>query len=318
MRLKLFRAQGMAEAMAQVRAELGADAIILSQRRIAGGGVELTAALEPEEPVLIPPEPLMAPARAPAATAGPGPLAFHNLPDGLAVRLAGAPLESALAGALSFAPLPGGAPRPLILAGPPGAGKTLTCAKLATRLVMRGTAPVMVTADGQRAGAAEQLAAFTRVLGLTLAVAANPAVLAKALMRRPAGAPVLIDTPGCDPFDELQAAALHALAAVADADIALVLPAGLDAEEASDLARAFAALGARHLVPTRLDTARRLGGVLAAAAAGPLALAEAGTGPGAADGLTPLSPALLAEWLGASPSRRAGGVAAARPQEAAR
>ena len=40
------------------------------------------------------------------------------------------------------------------------------------------------------------------------------------------------------------------------------------------------------------DAARRLGGVVAAAAAG-LPLTEAGTGPGVADGLTPLSP----EWL---------------------
>ena len=52
-------------------------------------------------------------------------------------------------------------------------------------------------------------------------------------------------------------------------------------------------LGARHLLPTRLDAARRLGGVVSAAAEAGLALTEAGTGPGVADGLTPLSP----EWL---------------------
>jgi hypothetical protein len=58
---------------------------------------------------------------------------------------------------------------------------------------------------------------------------------------------------------------------------ALVLPAGLDAEEAAETARAFQLLGCRHLVPTRLDAARRLGGVLAAADAG-LAFTEAGIG----------------------------------------
>ena len=61
----------------------------------------------------------------------------------------------------------------------------------------------------------------------------------------------------------------------------------------ADLARAFAVLGARHLLPTRLDAARRLGGVVSAAAEAGLALTEAGTGPGVADGLSPLSP----EWL---------------------
>ncbi|TDH57880.1 flagellar biosynthesis protein FlhF, partial [Dankookia rubra] len=57
MRLRLFRAPRMAEAMAQVRAALGDDAVILATRRTAGG-VEVTAALEDAaaaEPWLIPP-----------------------------------------------------------------------------------------------------------------------------------------------------------------------------------------------------------------------------------------------------------------------
>jgi len=136
----------------------------------------------------------------------------------------------------------------------------------------------------------------TRVLGLTLEVAPQPGTLAKALASRAPGQAALIDTAGCDPLDPTQAAALVGLARAAGAVIIAVLPAGLDPAEAADLARAFAALGARHLLPTRLDVARRLGGVLAAAAAG-LAMTEAGTGPGAADGLTPLTPDWLARRL---------------------
>ena len=48
MRLKLYRAPAMAEAMARIRAELGNDALILSTRRV-GDGVEVTAALEPDD-----------------------------------------------------------------------------------------------------------------------------------------------------------------------------------------------------------------------------------------------------------------------------
>ena len=51
------------------------------------------------------------------------------------------------------------------------------------------------------------------------------------------------------------------------------------------------------MVATRLDLSRRLGGVLAAAHAGKLALTEAGVGPGAADGLVPLTAAFLAARL---------------------
>ena len=78
--------------------------------------------------------------------------------------------------------------------------------------------------------------------------------------------------------------------------IAVVIPAGADPGEAAEAAAALAEGGARLLVATRLDVARRLGSILAAAEAG-LALAEAGIGPGAADGLVPFTPALLAARL---------------------
>jgi len=297
MRLKVFRAAAMPDAMAMLRAELGAEAVILGTRRVAQG-VEVTAALEAEEPFLIPPMPAGLPPPA-------GPLGFHNLPPALAATLGGGPLEQALAARLGFAPLPEARDRPLMFVGPPGAGKTLTCAKLAARMVLKGLHPAVVTSDGQRAGAAAQLAAFTGVLGLTLAVAPSAAALGKALARRAGGQPVLVDTAGCDPFDAPQAVALRGLAAAAGADLVLVLPAGLDAAEAADLARAFALIGARHLVPTRLDSARRLGAVLAAAEAGPLLLTEAGIGPEVVDGLEPLSPARLAARLAAAPRRGA-------------
>ena len=310
MRLKLFRAASMVEAMAQLRAALGPEAVILDSRRVPGGGVEVTAALgrsaeppawtteapaDPAEPWLIPPQPAAPP---PPPTLPH--LARHNLPAALAARLRPGRLAEGLRAGLTFAPLPDGLARPVLLAGPPGAGKTLSCAKLATRGVLAGASPLVVTTDGARAGAAEQLAAFTRLLGLTLAVAPEAAVLARAMARRRPGQPTLVDTAGCDPFDAAQAARLRALAQAADADILVVLPAGLDREEAAELAAAYVALGARHLLPTRLDGARRLGGILAAAAAG-LALAEAGTGPGAADGLTPIDADWLARRLDPSP-----------------
>ena len=295
MRLKTFRASTVALAMAQVREDLGPEALILSTRRLPDGA-EVTAALE-----TLPP-PLPDPARLDG-------LRWHGVPATLAAVLATAPLEPALTHALRFgrvdtAPY---AP-PILLAGPPGAGKTLTAARLATRFVLAGHRPLVICADGQRAAAAEQLAAFTRLLELPLLVAPDPLTLARALARREAGAPVLIDTAGIDPFDPAAQAALAALAAAASATTALVLPAGLDPNEAADTASAFAAAGATLLVATRLDVTRRIGSVLAAAHAGGerrLALAEAGIGPGAADGLAPLTPALLAHFFADPKIRKA-------------
>ncbi|WP_191082892.1 flagellar biosynthesis protein FlhF [Roseococcus microcysteis] len=291
MQLRVFHGRNASLALAAARDALGDEAIILDTRRV-GGGVEVTAALDVAEPLLIPPEGATAPLDLPPA------LARHNLPAPLAMRLGQGRLAPALAAHLSFAALP--MDRPLLLVGPPGAGKTLTCAKLAARATMAGQTPLVVTADGARAGAVEQLAAFTRLLRLTLAVAAQPEVLAKSVQRREPGQPAFLDGFGCDPFDAAQAERLHRLIEAAGATPVLVLPGGLDAEESADLARAFHLLGARHMIATRLDSARRLGGVLAAAAAG-LALTEAGIGPQVARGLHPLSAEWLAARLSAAP-----------------
>jgi flagellar biosynthesis protein FlhF len=291
MQLKLYRAAGMKEAMAAIRAELGPEALILGSRRV-GGGIEVSAALEPAcEP----------PPQARPLLAREAMLAWHRIPPPLDRLLAEEPLEQALARLLLFAPLPlapGG--DPLLLVGPPGAGKTLATARLAARLVMAGTEPLVITADTRRAGASAGLAALTRLLGLPLVLADHPLMLGRALAERSGGAPVLIDAPGTDPFDAAECEEMATLAATAGAIVVLVLPAGLDAAEAADLAGSFAAIGATLLLPTRLDIARRLGGVLAAAHAGPLALTEAGIGAGAADGLAPITPAFLAERLSQS------------------
>jgi flagellar biosynthesis protein FlhF len=295
MRLKLYRARDVAAAMAQVRAELGADALILSTRRV-GEGVEVTAALEAPVPA--------APAMA-ADTAREAMLGWHGVPAALTRGLLGGTLAGALRDGFGFSPLPlAPGEAPLLLAGPPGSGKTLTAAKLATRLVLAGHAPLVITADGKRAGAIEQLAAFTRLLGLQLVVAHNPLTAARALTRRQGAAPVILDGPGTDPFDPAQRDELAALAGSTGARIALVLPAGLCPAEAGELGGAFAETGATLLVVTRIDHARRLGGILAAADAGGLALAEGGNGPGAADGLVPFTPESLAERLAAAAARR--------------
>jgi flagellar biosynthesis protein FlhF len=292
MRLKLYRAATIAAAMTEARSELGGEALILSSRRVAGG-VELTAALEGDDA----PAPLPAAGPAPLPAAGrAAALAWHGVPELLTHRLAAGPLAFALSVALRFEALVPGGGAPVLVVGPPGAGKTLTVARLAARLAMAGQPPMVVSADGKRAGAAEQLAAFTRLLGLQLLVASTPAALARALARRPEGGAVLIDSPGSDPFDPAQRDEIAALAATAGAEPLAVLPAGLDVAEAADLAAAYGGLGARRLAATRLDAARRIGAVLAAAGAG-LALAEAGIGPGAADGLVPMTPDLLASRL---------------------
>lgn len=307
MQLRVIRAESMPAALRAVRAELGPEALILSSRKIAGG-IEVAAASAPPDEALPPalaplsahvplrvPAPMAAPQAAPQAP--PAAWAAHGVPAELAARLAVEGIERALVFA---APACDGASPPLLLAGPPGAGKTLTAAKLATRLCVGGQVPVVITADGRRAGAVDQLAAFTQLLGIDLLVAPTPTALSRALATRDTQ-PAIIDGAGLDPFDPAEAEELAALAAAAAATLVLVLPANLDAEEAAAIAAAHARLGATHLLATRMDQARRLGAVVAAAAEG-LAIAGFGTGPGAADGLAQPDPNFLAGRLAALPA----------------
>jgi flagellar biosynthesis protein FlhF len=294
MQLKVIRAETMPAALRAVRAALGEEALILSSRRIAGG-IEVTAASEPPADESLPPplEPLrVAPPRAPCA------LAAHGVPAPLAARIA----EAKLARVLAFGPLPLGHEHPaLLLAGPPGAGKTLTAAKLAARLCLAGESPMVITADGRRAGAIEQLAAFTKLLELDLLVAPHPATLARALARRDRQ-PVIIDGAGLDVFDPADAETLGATASAANASIGLVLPANMDAEEAADIAALHRRLGAAFLIPTRLDQSRRLGAVVTAAAQG-LTIAGFGAGSSVADGFLDPDPAILEQRLARAPAQ---------------
>jgi len=304
MRIRSFRARTVAAAMAAARAELGAEALILGTRRVADG-VELTAATEPEhDPAPIAPIAPIAPAAPPGDPAVAAALAAHGVPARLRAALSsGADLAASLAAQLRFERLPLGPGGTLLLVGPPGAGKTLTVAKLATGLRLAGRTPRVIAADGRRAGAVEQLAAFTRLLGLDLIAAPHPATVLRALAAR-TGEPTLVDTAGLDPFDTAEREEIAALAAASGAAVALVIPAGMDAEEAAEAAEALAETGARHVVATRLDIARRVGAIPAAAHGGGLAIAEAGTGPGAADGLGALTAEALAARLLAAPAAR--------------
>jgi flagellar biosynthesis protein FlhF len=81
-----------------------------------------------------------------------------------------------------------------------------------------------------------------------------------------------------------------------------VLPAGGDADEAVEIATACAAMGVRQLVGTRVDAARRFGGLLAAADAGALAFSEISVSPYVSDGLIRLDALALARLLMHAPS----------------
>lgn len=321
MRLKSFSAPTMAKAMSMVRLELGEEAIIVSNHVMRdGSGVEVIAAVEPKPEIIPEPSVNEDPWINDELDVLQEVLDYHRAPARLIEKLYSAArvLETddpmlALAGALDagfgFSPIatPSAdrpAPRPLMLVGPPGAGKTATLAKLAARTIMVGQPTALITTDTLHTGATEQFASYAALLRMKSWNAGEPKALRAALTEAKAAPLKLIDTTGANPFESDDMARLSDLAEAADAEPILVLPAGMDPLEAAEAAEAFAPLGVARLVTTRLDTARRLGGLLAAGEAAKLQLSEAGTGPHIGSGLRPLTPVALARVLAAAPANR--------------
>ncbi len=307
MQLRTFTAPSIADAMQMVRDALGPDAMILSSQRNGRKGVSVTAAVQRQEPSLAQHAGDAAKAIAVLDAIGSA-LDFHGLPPVIADRLMGlaadAPstdsiqaLSHALARRMRFQPIDPATPVPIMLVGMPGAGKTSCLAKLAARARLAGKTVTAVTCDTESAGAVEQLATYTRLLDIPAFRAKDPAALARALEAARMTSGVLIDTMGTNPFRAADMAPLRALAAAAAAEPVLVLAAGGDVAETAEAVAAFAEIGVKRIVATKIDATRRLGAVIAAAETSRLALADASLSPRIADGLQPLAPEELARIL---------------------
>ncbi len=192
-----------------------------------------------------------------------------------------------------------GASRPIMLVGSPGSGKTLSAAKLAAKSALAGEKTAVITTDAVRAGAIEQLDAFTRILGIKLRTAKTPKeMVAHIADAKSEGAQrIIIDTGGTNPFDPEDMRDLAKFLQATPVDAVFVVPGGVDADESAEMARVYAILGVATIMPTRLDIARRLGGVLAAANKGGMSFAVASNTPSVADGLLKVTPMTLAQLL---------------------
>jgi len=297
MRLRTFTATSITEAMRQVREALGEDAVILSTEQ-QGRSVKLTAAIDPASLAAAP----VQGARRNGVDIDPvdaigAALRFHGVPQELSHRLlamttdltlgdAQQAMTTALRARFAFQPLTDRPPpRPILLAGLPGAGKSSTLAKLAALAKINKWPVVAITCDLAKAGAVEQLATYAKALEIPAFRAKDAQTLQRAVARADKGAMVLIDTIGTNPLAPGDLRQLRELIVAVAADPVLVMAAGGDANESAELAAAYAEAGARRLIATKLDVARRYGGILAAADAGKLSFAGFGTSPEIATGL---------------------------------
>lgn len=311
MRLKSFYGANVTEAMRQVREALGDNAIIVATRDDEMGGVRVTAAVD--DPVSAP-EKVRAPIQnddtdtavidqiASACLAHQVPSLLSEKLIATATQFAGEETLLALGAALdmhlSFGPLSlGELQKPLILIGPPGAGKTLSTAKLATQATLAKMPVAVISTDTQRAGGMEQLAAFVRLLEIDLIEIEDPHALQDAIDIQKKGTLILIDTAGCNPFDHQDKQNLSTLIKTSKAMPLIIMPADMDALESLDMVKEYQGLGASHLFFTRLDMTRRMGGLLRVAYESKLTLSQYSASSKVTEQPYPLNPVSLARVI---------------------
>ncbi len=328
MRLKSFYAANMKEAMQLVRETLGEEAIIVSTKEQKGGGVQLTAAIEPGVEIYDDlPDPMDLGHDLDVSDRDwfhedgndddyltdqlTDVLLRHGTPEDVmnhiiscATIVGAADPKNGLIAALEhiygYRPFPVKPyKKAIMLIGTPGSGKTLNTAKLAARAVMGDLKIAVISTDTIRAGGIEQLETFTNILKTPLYKAETTQDLKVVLLETEAkGAQqIIIDSAGINPFDPDDMKRTAKMLTIGDIEPVLVMSAGGDAAESGEIARVFSTLGARWILPSRLDIARRLGGILEAAHKGGLSFADASHSAKVADGLLPLTPERLADIL---------------------
>jgi flagellar biosynthesis protein FlhF len=149
------------------------------------------------------------------------------------------------------------------LVGPTGVGKTTTTAKLAARCVLRhGPSKVaLVTTDGYRIGAHEQLRIYGRILGVSVHLVKDANELRQTMIELQHKHMVLIDTMGMSQKDKLVPELTDMLAGC-DVQRLLLLNSTSRGDTLDDVVRAYAGDSLAGCILTKIDEAASLATVL--------------------------------------------------------
>jgi flagellar biosynthesis protein FlhF len=149
------------------------------------------------------------------------------------------------------------------LIGPTGVGKTTTTAKLAARAVVRYGADkvALLTTDSYRIGAHEQLRIYGKILGVAVHAVRDTEDLRLTLSAMKNKHLVLIDTIGMGQRDN-RVAAQTDMFNETGVERLLLLNSTSSGETLNDVVRMYHGPGVIGCIPTKLDEAVQLGGLL--------------------------------------------------------
>lgn len=149
--------------------------------------------------------------------------------------------------------------------GPTGVGKTTTIAKLATRWCLRhgNRGLALVSTDGYRIGARDQLLTYARILDVPMYTAEGGRQLGQVLGRLKDKSLVLVDTAGMSQRDVRIPSQLESLRlGLGKAQVLLALPAGGELRALGEISAAYAPAAPHACVLTKVDEAASLGASL--------------------------------------------------------
>lgn len=297
----------MAEALADIRKALGEEAVIVSTTNTSEG-IVITAAADVFD---------LAPSPSTGHSAALDYMSlidqiceYHRTPKIISslwkenianfVGRSSVPLETSLS---SFIPIDSTwlekltASDPILLAGPPGAGKSVVLAKITAGLLSLGKHPKVITTDDKKSGAIAQMDAYMKAMNVRPQLIKHPDSLRTAYLNLKPGQVMVVDTPATNPYNRQDISFLKSYAQALNSPLTLVLPANIDAEEAAEMARSYKEAKAKNVIITHLDTCKRLGAVLSACHAAELTLVSMTKNPRIGDGIHAFTSSTLTKML---------------------
>jgi len=335
MRTKQISASNMQDALAIARESLGEDAVLLNTQKIPKG-IIVTFAIEDNEDSMLsdilandiadvapftPEIPRATAAKVevahPAIAMVAEALTYHRLPEALTARIlahvqqqqlkpnsllevAEAALANALSAVIAFKPIATSSKPPakaLMLVGPHGAGKTSTIAKFAAELTLHKQQVVLISTDMERLGGTDNLHQLADILKCSFYIGDSRANLKSLLAQFQGNAWVLIDSTGANIYEFKPLKELGEFASLQGVEPILTCPAGMDADEAQEMAGVFNFLNIERMIITRLDAVRRMGSVFSALSTGGYALSNFTSSAVLSDACSPISAPALARLM---------------------
>ncbi len=314
MRIRTFTAKTVSGAMADVRREIGTQAVIIQVE-------EATRKTPARVVVALEQMPHMDRAdlvidTLPDSDAGYSDetikrlFAIHGVNDTLATELQNslasfqaidlkAALTQALDLTLRFRPFSVRVQSSAILIGQPGQGKSLAALRLAASAHAAGRSSRLITLDSESAGAMHQLESFCRALEIDIQ-SMTASDLAKSGLEDDDRF-TIVDTTGMNPYAIADIQDMSHILASTRIEPVWVTACGADSGEFLEQARIFREFGVQRIIATRADSCRRFGALINLMGSSRMALAGLSASPFMSEPLLSGSAYTLAQKLLAAP-----------------